>query len=182
MSSRESSAATGVQGSKWTLALAASSFLLVGSAPEAQAFPLPSTMLSCSVCNTGGWPTTSGIQSGLAMIASVPLAGGVVTGIGSSIVVAKGTVSRGMFITAYVFSGLNFTSSAFWGVLATNSSEPDLPIAFTIMHAAVGVFDLVMPTLGFALGPGPRVAPVPVGGRDAGGLLWGGAGLQLYRF
>jgi hypothetical protein len=156
---------------KIAIAILAFALITIGATREAKAQDGFGTILAV-------------VAVGVAVDAAVG-AGGVVTGIGSSVYAAQGSVSKGWFISSYIFGGLNAVSTVIWGVVASNNTPNDggLSLGFTLAHASVTALDFIAPTVGFVNGnDGPKVSAVPVGGTDAGGRIWAGAGLQLSHF
>jgi hypothetical protein len=160
--------------------VAAVSFVLASTAREARAVPLPVRPLSCSVCSFQTMLPDSLFALGMLDIAVG--AGGLITGTNSTAALASGIQSLGWYVSSYVFGGLNLIATGLWASLLPPPGNLALSGSFTIAHASIAVFDIVAPTIHFARSCGPRVAPVAVGGRDAGGMLWSGVGFQLTGF
>jgi hypothetical protein len=146
----------------------------LGAAPEAHAQDGMGALLAFVV-------------AGVALDAGVAV-GGLTTGIGSSVHVGLGNYRRGWFISSYVFGGLNLGLSIMWSSLAAdNTSSAGTWGAFAAAHGTIAAVNLVMPTIGFVRGQqsspyDAQLRPVVVGGLDAAGQRWTGAGLQLTGF
>jgi hypothetical protein len=115
------------------------------------------------------------------------LGAGLLTAIGSARTISSGELNRRWFAASLTFGVINVLSSGFTGYLAVNIPQDRQWIGFTALHGAVGLFGIVAPSIGLSLGrPAAPVAlhmsPVVVGGTDAGGGRWTGAGLRLWGF
>ena len=124
----------------------------------------------------GGFAVTGGL-----------MIGGTVTGIGSSISVAERTASKNWFGASYAFGALNTIAGAIWIPVAIGSAggrgiDPGWA-AMATAHLAIGLWNLITPTIGLLRGAEVRtVAPVFISGRAVGGRRWSGLGVQLATF
>jgi hypothetical protein len=135
--------------------------------------------------------TTVGIGAGAGLMAQ-----GLITGVGSSVSVARGRPNKAWFISSYVLGTLNLGGAAIfahfaldpWSSLHKREDGVDARWAgMAIGYAAVGLWNLVMPTLGFIRGTSESsstvtIAPVLLRSRDAAGRRWTGVGLQVANF
>ena len=117
---------------------------------------------------------------------------GIATGIGSSVSVAQGTVDKRWFVTGGIMGTINIAMA----VGALGNSKPANPIngnrgfdpllvSVGVGHLAIGLWNLVMPTIGFLRGrsePGPTVVPMVFIGRGTSGSRWAGLGFQVSGF
>lgn len=112
------------------------------------------------------------------------LAGGLTTGLGSTVHVARGNVRTGWFISSYVFGALNLATGALLAMAAANTHGDTLILGLSTAHLSIAALDITMPSIGFARGQQQQATlrPVVLGGRDVGGRLWHGAGLQIGGF
>lgn len=114
--------------------------------------------------------------------------GGLVTGVGSSVYVAKGEPRTGWFAASYVFGALNLAGTIFLSWSAERGEGVSALEGLAIAHGSLAAFDIVMPTIGLARGARATRelqagwTPVVVGGVDAGGQRWAGLGVQLSGF
>jgi hypothetical protein len=161
--------------SRFSLIAAPAAFALmtIGARPEAHA--------QCYGCGEALVPlfVTGMVVEGGAVV------GGLMSGIGSSVHLAQGTRGRGWFIASYVFGGLNIVGAGVWKYVADNNFGSSAFTGLSLAHATLAAFDLILPTAGFIGsrdGQQARLTPVVLGGLDAGGRRWNGAGLQLSHF
>lgn len=156
-------------------ASAAFATTLLGAAPEARAqYEALTVVLVAAAVVDGG-----------------VAAGGLVTGIGSTVHVAQSHYRRGWFVAGLVFSGLNAAIAIPWTMESANAASHGHRDPFfdgiAAAHISLATINLVVPTIGLIRGksvdqPAAQLRPVVVGGTDAGGQRWTGAGLQIIGF
>ncbi len=120
--------------------------------------------------------------------------GGITTGIGSTAMEAKGKVNRHWFAASYTMATFNLALSCLWfygseavGPHGTGNGMNPWMNAIALTHAAIAVWNVVVPTLALVRGdrsdtPPTSFAPVVLGGRDAAGHRWSGLGVQVVGF
>ncbi len=128
------------------------------------------------------------------LIEAATLGGGVITGAGSTYALTEGERSVGWAATSYALAALNFVMSGLWTwaaaeFLGSTGGDTGAAIfsALAIAHLSVGLWNVIVPTMGLAQAPpsqepGLRVAPTVLTGRAAGGGRWSGLGIRVAGF
>ena len=138
-----------------------------------------------------GYP--SGVFDGLvytclAIDGSFALAG-IITGVGSSMKLANGVVSKPWFVASGVFGiihlglgvgSLGLASETGYGRHLLNPVLAGIAAG----HFAIGLWNVLVPLVGLMRpsASGPTVAPMVFNGRGAAGRRWGGLGVQVSGF
>lgn len=121
------------------------------------------------------------------------LAGGLITGLGSTVSVARGRPNKAWFISSCILGTINLGGAAIfahfaldpWSSLHKREDGADARWAGVALgYAAGGLWNLIMPTVGIIRGSTQTltIAPVVLSSRDVAGRRWTGLGLQVANF
>jgi len=126
--------------------------------------------------------TILAIETASVALSATSAIAAIITGLGSSRAVAAGQLRHTWFIAAYIVSGVNLALGVASIALAVEY-VPQLDPLFAVgaAHALLAGWNVVVPSVGFALGEA-AVTPVALQGIDAAGRRWVGAGVRLAGF